>query len=570
MAVGDVQLSPEELDAQLAAAGAPASTAPPPVELAAALPGAAPADLPVAATGNPPPAPALSMAPPVVAPAPAGMHVAKGSRAVEHTEANPNLPAGLEAGMAAIDQKAAAAKQQEPIDQEKARIEGERADAAANETARQNMLAQAEEQARQDKIQAVNTDIDTIQRRIEANKAKAPAGFEGWSGLEVALGAVSVLGALVAKNGGGIGPAANAALGLIDRHVAKEFNAKKAALEEDYKALAERHGYSTELENQAKDAFAHLTAQRLQALDYISKHYDAQQKALGPAGATVAAAEVQAKFAAEKAAQQANLGKILSSKVTDTMQVVPGHAGGGGAPSNALSQLSAFARVNRGPEKEAIVIAEAERLFPALRGKPAQLQQLVTNVRKTSEDAAAARKGSAQAIGELEADLSATSDLAALIDKHPEKFKAVQEAIISYRQLEKHPPPGRALGQYLGVARKSAEENLKDDTERDMFGRLMQQETRTAKNYGGVITESDIARAQSEQALTGATPKQFAANLRKNAKSLGIKLSELTGGAPDQAAERATNVASGSGTAFSKKPDPIKTARDALAAKAGL
>jgi hypothetical protein len=405
MSIGDVQLSPEELNAQLAAAGAPASVEPPPLELAGGgapvppgLP-VTPADnaigLPVAGAPGALPLPA---APPIT-PAPPGMHVAKGSRAVEHVEADPNLTAGFQAGQAAIDQKAAAAKLQEPIDQDKARIEAERADAVAQETARQNMLAQAEEQARQDKIDAVNADIDTIQRRVEANRTKAPAGFEGWSGLEVALGAVSVLGALVSRNGGGIGPAANAALGLIDRHVAREFNAKKAALEEEYKALAQRQGYSTALENQAKDAYAHLTAQRVQALDYIGKYYDAQMKALGPAGASQAAAEVQAKFAAEKAAQQENLGKILSTKVTDTMQVVPGRAGagGGGGGADRLSKLHAFANAHQGPDQEALVVAESERLFPELRAKPEELQTLVAGAVKAAADAKTGTAGKAPA-----------------------------------------------------------------------------------------------------------------------------------------------------------------------------
>jgi hypothetical protein len=338
----------------------------------------------------PPPAitgqPGQELAPPQVIPAPsavpAGTHATKGTRTVTALAPNADIVGGQAAEQKVFRDERKLAGDQAELQGKAAQIEQERAEKIADETARQNAEIQAEQlhqaELAQQRAQQYSRDIDELKR------SKPPGGFSQWAGGKKAFADISIaLGGLLAGREG----TANLALANVNQRVEQENRLYQQGVENQFRVLQERHGLNHELDNQAKDALAQGQARKVMAIDSLNKYADAQLKALGVPAAQQAGVKAQLGLDKMAADAQQKYGQLLASKVTDTTKFAPGKGGGAGAPSDALSKLHEFARLHTGPDQEAQVVAEAERLFPGMGAKPEKLQTLVAGAVKASADA---------------------------------------------------------------------------------------------------------------------------------------------------------------------------------------
>lgn len=350
-----------------------------------AAPGGAIAPPQVPAPLPPPVAPPV--APPVVQPGlvPAGTHAVKGMQTVEHLVPSPELQAGQAAEQKVISDQKKLAVDEAATQGEAARIQADQAQKVADENDRRNaeMLAEQQHQAEQQEIRNNKWLGD-----LEAIKAsRAPGGFETWPQEKKVRGYLAVALAGLARGSTG---GTNIALAQINKQVEDQRRAWTQEQEIRFKALEETHGFNAQLDQQARDTIAQGYARKALALDSLGKQADAQLKALGIPAAAQAGIKAQLGLDKQAADAQQKYGQIVSTKVTDSTHFVPGGAGAGGGGRDALSRLHEFARQHEGPAQEAQVVAEAERLFPELRGKPEKLQTLVAGAVKANADARAA------------------------------------------------------------------------------------------------------------------------------------------------------------------------------------
>lgn len=335
-------------------------------------------------TAQPPQLPPEAIVP-TPAPVPAGTHEVKGSRSVEGTQLTPEAQQGHAGEFQVISDEKKLAADQAATQGQTAKLEQEHAQKVAEETARQNAAMQAEQQRQielqQKRDQAFAQDLDSWKRQ------KPPGGFSEWSGGKKAQAYLAI--AL-----GGLGRGATNGVNTALQHVQKGLDDEQKRFTDEHtqqlQLLEKQHGWNQELDARMKDVQAQGLARKALAIDSLDKFADANLKALGIPAAQQAGIKAQLGFDREYAKTQQQYGQL---KVTDTTQFAPGRAGVGGQPNGALSKLHEFARTHLGPEQEAQVVAEAERLFPGQ--KPAQLQTLVAGAVKASQDAKVAGAGMA-------------------------------------------------------------------------------------------------------------------------------------------------------------------------------
>jgi hypothetical protein len=368
----DGQLPDDELEAL--AAVPPAQAQPPPPVVAPA---------PIAA-------PVQAAPPPMVPP---GTHAVKGTRTVEGLQPSADLQAGHAAEQKVFADERKLAGDEAATQGEAARIQAEQAQQVADENDRRNaeMLAEQQHQADQQEIRNNKWLAD-----LEAIKAsKAPGGFETWPQEKKVRGYLAVALAGLARGSTG---GTNIALAQINKQVEDQRKAWTQDQELRFKALEATHGFNAQLDQQARDTIAQGYARTAMALDSLNRQADAQLKALGIPAAQQAGMKAQLGLDKSAADAQMKYGQIVSTKTTDATHFAPGAAGaGGGGGRDALSKLHAFARAHEGPAQEEQVVAEAERLFPELRGKPEKLQTLVAGAVKANADARAAGASKAPA-----------------------------------------------------------------------------------------------------------------------------------------------------------------------------
>lgn len=370
----DGQLPDDELDALAA----------PPPDQAAQVPAQVPAAPPVAAAP-------VQAAPPVPM-VPAGTHAVKGTRTVE----NPLSPEGR----AQVDEGRALALRTEQAErklagdeaqtaEQRARVEADAAQAQADENDRRNAEILAEQQHQADLQEIRNNKWLADLEAIKASKA--PGGFETWPQEKKVRGYLAVALAGLARGSTG---GTNTALAQINKQVEDQRKAWTQDQEMRFKALEEQHGFNAQLDQQARDTIAQGYARKAMALDSLSRQADAQLKALNIPAAQQAGIKAQLGLDKQAADAQMKYGQIVSTKTTDATHFVPGGAGaGGGGGADRLSKLHAFALQNQGNGKDPLVVAEAERLFPELRGKPEKLQTLVAGAIKAAADAKSSGTG---------------------------------------------------------------------------------------------------------------------------------------------------------------------------------
>lgn len=305
----------------------------------------------------PPPVAAPVVTAPVIPPpsmVPAGTHATKGTRTVTAVQPNADLVAGQAAEQKVFRDEKKLAADQAALQGEAARIEQERAEKIAEETARQNAAIEAEQQHQADlaaaRAEQFSRDIDELKR------SKPPGGFTEWAGGKRALASLSIaLGGLAAGRTG----TANLALADVNREVEQEQRRYQIGIETQFKALAQRQGLNHELDNQAKDALARAQARKVLALDGLNKYADAQLKALGIPAAQQAGIKAQLGFDKQAAEAQQKYGQLLSAKVTDATHFAPGKAGaGGGGGGDAVTNL---VRMAENGSKRSEIVAAAQK-----------------------------------------------------------------------------------------------------------------------------------------------------------------------------------------------------------------
>jgi hypothetical protein len=312
------------------------------------------------------------------------MSVVKGSRTVVTPVFPGEMQQGYEAGQAAIAGERKLAGDQAKTAEDEAQINRELAEKTDEATRQANAEYQAEQLFQQEQKEAR---LNRYMSDLDALKAdKGPGGFRDWEGGRKARGYLSIaLGGLARGNTGGV----NVALQRIDQQIANDQKQHAAEIENRIKAIELTHGFNKDLDAQGQAALDKLAVRKQLIYQDLNKHAAAQLAALGIPKAQQAGTLAQLGFDAKAAKAEQEFGKEHEIKLTDTMQVRPGKGGGSGTPRDALSKLAAFAQKNQGPENDPTVTAFAEHLYPGM--KPAQLQGLVTSVRKSAQDAAAAK-----------------------------------------------------------------------------------------------------------------------------------------------------------------------------------
>lgn len=348
----------DEIDEELGAAD-PDATGQAALETLAQAPpaAAAPAVAPPAVPGQPAPAPAAA---PVVAPptmVPAGTHPTKGVRTVSALQPNADMAEGQAAERKVFQDEKKLAADAAELEGKKAQIEQERAEAIAEETARQNAAIEAEQQHQADlaaqRAEQFSRDLNELRR------SKPPGGFTEWAGGKRATAALSIaIGGLVAGRAG----TANLALADVNREVEQEQRRYQIGIETQFRALAQQQGLNHELDSQAKDALARAQTRKILALDSLNKYADAQLKALGIPAAQQAGIKAQLGLDKQAAEAQQKYGQILAAKVEDATHFAPGKGGAGAGGSDAVTKLVQMAE--NGAKRSEIVAAAAKAKIP--------------------------------------------------------------------------------------------------------------------------------------------------------------------------------------------------------------
>lgn len=190
---------------------------------------------------------------------------------------------------------------------------------------------------------------------------------------------------------GGLGTAyggENTAMKMLQSNIQRDFDKQKEEIQKkhDFHAVTSKNKAAEQ--GQLEAELHNVDLQQVAATDAAATQLIAMKAKQGvPLDQAKTDASV---LAIQKAAndKRAEIGEKQDARVTqETTSKARGILGGGAGPG-ALSKLHDFARANPGPENEAKVVAEAERLFPGQ--KPAQLQTLVAGAVKANADAKAA------------------------------------------------------------------------------------------------------------------------------------------------------------------------------------
>jgi hypothetical protein len=333
----------------------PGDVQPPPVQVPpqGAAPVAAPEGVQDATVASPA-APAV----------PDGTHAVKGEQTTKSVIPSALTIQGEHGEVQALRDEQAAKDREAEIAQHQAEVQAQKAQAIAEQQRKDDADAAAEAQAEADRKAQVAKEHADEWAQLQQDAKQKPPMFGNWNALDTTLGVVSVFGALVSRDGG-IGAAANQALGLIDSHVDRAYKQHMADIEERFKVLAEKDGYNDKLATQARLAAVDARAQQAQTYQHIGQFYDAQAAAIGTPAARAAAQAVHAQWDGKIAHIQAEAGKTQNVEVTTTTQFAPGKAGAGGpagAGQGAVVNLVKMAE--DGAPRSAIVAAAAKAGLP--------------------------------------------------------------------------------------------------------------------------------------------------------------------------------------------------------------
>jgi len=308
------------------------------------------------------PVPVPTAPAPTVASVPLGTHAVKGEQTVKTEVPSGQTLEGQRDQARALEAERAGQTKLNEIAEQKAVEAARQADELATRQRQEDADAAAQAQAEAERKAAIAKQRELEWAQLQQDAKQKPPMFGNWNALDTTLGLVSVFGALTSRNGG-IGAAANQALGLIDSHVDRAYKQHVDEIQQRYHALAEKDGYNEKLAADARADMQFAQAQRARTYEHLQQYALARQAALGIPAAQAAANVANAKFDMKAADAKVAAGRLADTHVTTTTHFAPGRAGAGGAGGgSAVVDLVKMAE--NGAKRSEIVAAAAHAGIP--------------------------------------------------------------------------------------------------------------------------------------------------------------------------------------------------------------
>jgi hypothetical protein len=483
---------------------------------------------PPAGAGDPlldfqPPAPAAPTFSADSVPLPPPTPFPRGAVSSETTVPSSEMRQGYERGQAVNRDEQKLAADAGKTSEDEAKVKQDTAEAVDSESARQYAEQQAELQAQKDARDARERQYQSDIQEAKA-LARAPNGPDSDPSWKKTLSTLSVV---LGQMGRGALGGENPAERVLNDRIKRDFDNRKMALENRYKELEITHGYNTDLENAAKDDYAKLLAGQKVRMDNLLKHGEAQLTALGVPRAQQASMLAQLGIQAKGAEAEQKWGQITSSKVDAKL-------GGTGAGSgNAMTELI---KMQEDGKPLHVINARATQLgvktkdfLPVIKDvQSGQSKTAAQEATKAAQDEKASAAKDARAVRDGAGNVVGLAPTARVVKQMQDRAVQYDDAIDSLEKLKKNKGFGIPMGAdydraVLAVAATTTA-NASDTTTKHEAG--------TLKNYGLV---SDKAINETLEHL-----KKRRAAFMKQLQPAG------------------------------DDNDVMRTARDAMAARAGL